>query len=270
MAKAKARANTRHPWIKWYTRDWRADPPLRMCSYAARGLWADLLSLMAESRAVGFLLIEDVVPTCKQLAGLLGGTEKEIAKLRAELCEANVYSVTGYPMPDDVAALVPADMPHGVILSRRMVRDKAKADRDSENGKGGGNPNLIGLDNLGVNPSANPQKSEARDKIPEAKASGAKAPARDVLFSECLPYLIRKTGGTRESCARKLGQLLRDEGDNAAILVQRFQEAEQNDVADPYAWVKARLPSHTVGQRESWADQRAREVQEAIERSKMQ
>ena len=162
MAKAKAGASARNPWIKWFTRDWRADPPLRMCSYSARGLWADLLSLMAESRHFGFLLIEGVNPTNKQLAGLLGGSEKEVAKLKGELGEANVYSVTGAAMPDDVAALIPDDMPDGVILSRRMVRDKAKADRDAQNGKGGGNPNLRGLDNRGVNPHDNPQKPEGR------------------------------------------------------------------------------------------------------------
>jgi hypothetical protein len=31
----------------------------------------------------------------------------------------------------------------GVIYSRRMVGDKAKFDKDRENGKGGGNPSLL-------------------------------------------------------------------------------------------------------------------------------
>ena len=160
-------ADQRKPWVKWYTRDWRADAPLRMCSYAARGLWADMLTLMAESRHFGFLLVEGVVPTARQLAGLLGGTEREIAKLLLELRKANVYSVTGQPMPADVEVLVPADLPADVILSRRMVRDKAKAERDRANGSGGGNPKLRGRDNQGVNPHANPQRSEARDQREE-------------------------------------------------------------------------------------------------------
>lgn len=184
-------AEKRKPWMKWYTRDWRADPPLRMCSYAARGLWVDLLSLMAESRVFGFLLVEGVVPTARQLAGLLGGTEKEITRLRHELQDANVFSVTGCEMPDDVKALVPDDMPHGVILSRRMVRDKAKADKDRDNGKTGGNPKLRGQDNREVNPPANPQRPEARREAPSGlppdeqtsppvAAHGAlKAPAHD-------------------------------------------------------------------------------------------
>lgn len=254
----------RQPWIKWYTRDWRADAPLRMCSYAARGLWADLITLMAESRQFGFLLIEGVVPTAKQLAGLLGGSEKEIAKLRSELGEANVYSVTGSDMPDDVAALVPSDMPHGVILSRRMVRDKAKADRDRDNGKGGGNPKLTQPDNQGVNPPANPQKSEAIVKNSEANASGAKAPARDVIFSECLPWLMGKLGKDRTPCAKLIGRWLSDTKDDEAAVLSAMRRAEEIDVADPVAFI-----SKCLKPEDRWA-QKDREIREAIERSKLQ
>lgn len=168
-------------WRKWFSKDWRVDAPLRMCSFAARGLWADLLSLMHESKQCGFLFVEDIVPTPKQLVGLLGGSEKEIKALLDELGKANVYSMTGRDMPDDVKALIPAGMPDGVMLSRRMVRDEAKAAKDRENGKGGGNPNLKGGDNgggfeptgeseegvkQGVNPQANPQRLEVRGKGP--------------------------------------------------------------------------------------------------------
>ena len=171
----------RQPWRKFYTKDWRGDAPLRMCSFAARGLWVDLLSLMHESKHCGFLFVDEVVPTPRQLAGLLGGSEKEIKALLAELAANGVYSVTGEDMPDDVKALVPADMPDGVMLSRRMVRDEAKAAKDRENGKGGGNPNLKGGDNgggfeptgesgegvkQGVNPETNPQRLEVRGKAP--------------------------------------------------------------------------------------------------------
>lgn len=166
------------PWRKWYPQDWRADVPLRMCSYAARGLWADLLTLMHESNVVGFLLVEGVAPTPKQLAGLLGGAEKEVKKLIAELGDANVFSVTGGKMPDDVKALIPDGMPEGVMLSRRMLRDEAKAAKDRANGKGGGNPKLrvnAEDDNRGVNPTPNPQsqRSEARGQRPDPREAAA-------------------------------------------------------------------------------------------------
>lgn len=161
-------AGKRKAWIKWFYRDWRSSARLRMCSFAARGLWADVISLMAEADPFGFLVINGVVPTAKQLAGLLGGSDREIAKLLQELRDADVYSVTGADMPDDVRSLVPEGMPAGVLISRRMVRDAAKEAQDRENGKGGGNPNLKppdkGSDNGGVNPPSNPQRSEVRDQ----------------------------------------------------------------------------------------------------------
>lgn len=156
-----AKAEKRLPWFKFKTRDWRASAKLRLCSFAARGLWIDLLSLMSEAAPRGFLLVEGVAPSPQQLTGLIGGSAAEIAKHLKELGATKVYSVTGQPMPDDVASLIPGDMPEGVILSRRMVRDEAKAARDKANGSGGGNPTL-----KGVNPPPNPQRSETRGHIP--------------------------------------------------------------------------------------------------------
>ena len=129
------------PWRKFYSKDWRGDAPLRMCSFAARGLWVDLLSLMHESKHCGFLFVDEVVPTPRQLAGLLGGSEKEIKALLAELAAKGVFSVTGQDMPDDVKGLVPAGMPDGVMLSRRMVRDEARAEK--ERGNGGSAPSAV-------------------------------------------------------------------------------------------------------------------------------
>ncbi len=185
MAKAKTPGLGRNPWIKWYTRDWRSDPPLRMCSFAARGLWADLLSLMAEANVMGFLLVEGVAPTPADLAGLIGGKERDIARLIDELGRKNVYSVTGQAMPEDVAALIPLGMADGVMLSRRMVRDKAKADRDRENGKGGGNPNLPRQDILGVNPPDNPSNNPQKPESLNPSSSESRTdPAREAQRAE--------------------------------------------------------------------------------------
>jgi hypothetical protein len=137
----------RIPYIRFYTTDWRGDVPLRMCSFAARGLWIDLLTLMHESDRPGLLLIAGQAPSARQLAALLGGGEKEIAKLLNELESAGIFS---------------RDAETGAILSRRMVRDREKAEIDRENGRSGGNPNLKapdkpgggGPDNRGVNPKA--------------------------------------------------------------------------------------------------------------------
>lgn len=111
-------------WGKFYWSDWRSDPALRSCSFAARGLWIDLLAIMAE--ADGYLLINEKAPSTAQLARVLGGSVEEVEAALAELDEAGVFSRDR----------------RGVIYSRRMVRDEKRASKSRENGKLGGNPSL--------------------------------------------------------------------------------------------------------------------------------
>lgn len=134
----------RDPWIKFYFADWRAEPRLKLCSRAARSLWLDMLGVMHESSPYGFLLVEGIAPTPTQLANLVGDPERLVKQWLAELQQAGVFSVVGQPMPDDVEALIPDGVPAATLLSRRMLRDAAKRERDKTNGKGGGNPALTG------------------------------------------------------------------------------------------------------------------------------
>ena len=137
----------KHPWIKFFPCDWRADPRLRMCSLAARGLWAELIGYMHEAEPYGHLLVSGKRPGEADIAALVGRPLGEIRKALAELGERGVYSATEA----------------GVIYSRRMIRDKAKEESDRENGKGGGNPTLKG----GVNPPHNPRhKTPDKAHIP--------------------------------------------------------------------------------------------------------
>jgi hypothetical protein len=99
--------------MKWYPADWRADPALRMCSYAARGRWIDLLCLMHEAAIYGHLLIAGLKPTASQIAAVLDGRPSEVERLLGELEAGGVFSRTEA----------------GVIFSRLMVRDKEKAVR---------------------------------------------------------------------------------------------------------------------------------------------
>lgn len=147
------------PWGKWYWADWRSDPGLRMCGYAARGLWMDLLSLMAEAVPFGHLLINGKSPSAQQLATMLGGSARQVEALLAEL----------------EAAGVPSRTPEGVLFSRRMLRDHDRDIRDRENGRGGGNPNLRRPDKGGVNPPDKAQKPEARSQKPEGEGISTEA-----------------------------------------------------------------------------------------------
>ena len=144
-----------NPWLKFYPTDWRGDAALRSVSFAARGLWMDMLSLMHEAETYGHLLVNGRAPPTARLARMLGGTIKEVTQLLDELEEQRVFSRT-----DD-----------GIIYSRRMVRDHAKAARDKENGRAGGNPNIKRKGNGGVNPPPNPDDNgQDKAQIPEARS----------------------------------------------------------------------------------------------------
>jgi hypothetical protein len=114
-------------WFKFWPQDWVADPALRNCSLAAQGLWMRLLCLMHEATPRGFLLINGIPPTAKQLASQTGATMREVGVLLGELKVAGVYSKNE----------------HGVVFSRRMVKDTAASDLGRQTGKRGGNPELI-------------------------------------------------------------------------------------------------------------------------------
>lgn len=116
----------RLPFMRFYWSDWRADPALRMCSLSARGLWAEMIGLMHEADPYGHLLVKGRPITAKQLAALVGATERQVKELLAELKANEVYSV------DD----------SGVIFSRRMIRDFDQHARAKHIGTMGGNPEL--------------------------------------------------------------------------------------------------------------------------------
>lgn len=146
------------PWMKFYTSDWRADPRLKMCSPAARGMWIEMICLMHEATPYGHLLIHGQSPNEAQLASLTGIHIAELPGLVAELERLGVFSKTR----------------EGVIYSRKLVRMASKAAVARKNGKKGGNPTLgkheenKPSDNLKDNGDDKPQKPEAicqTDKI---------------------------------------------------------------------------------------------------------
>lgn len=181
------------PWLKFYPSDWRADPALRMCSLAARGLWMEMLCLMHEATPRGSLLINGVPVTDRQLASLCGVTAREVAGCLTQLEEAGVFS------RED----------NQTIYSRRMRRDDEKAQRDKANGKGGGNPSL----KQGVNPPVKAQIPEARE--PERKKDAADAAPELPLTADAELY-------------RRGKQIL---GPNAGGLIKRLISSKDGNLA---------------------------------------
>ncbi len=151
-----------NPWMKFYPSDWRADPALRSCTIAARGLWVEMLCIMHEAVPYGSLLIAGARIDKKRLAVLAGISEKE--------CTASLLELEGFGVfsrDDD-----------GTIYSRRMRRDAAKSEEGRKQvSKRWGNKEPNSVPNRSptrkTDGEPNTQKPEARiDRIGSAGASG--------------------------------------------------------------------------------------------------
>lgn len=226
------------PWVKWHFAKWRNDECLRMCGLAARGLWADLLAVMHNCKPYGHLVINGRVPTCKQIASLVGMTnEDEVGALLDELETAGVFS------RDD----------NGAIYSRRLVRDNQVRLNGKASGILGGNPVLVSRDcgtvnggrRGGVNPPTNgtglPREEERREdkKEPKATPLGASAP-RDPnkeFYDQAVPLLISLTGMSRTAAGGFLVKLVRQAKDDRSHVLAALRDADEQRPLQPQGWL---------------------------------
>jgi hypothetical protein len=214
----------KRPWLKFFPSDWRSDPRLRMCSLAARGLWIDLLCYMHEGEPYGHLTIDGVAPSLEAIAALLGRRPKEVTKALAELEAHRVF---------DRAE-------NDAIVSRRLVRDRARDERDRINGKAGGNPSLRAREKPGVNPSDREgdkaQTPESRFQSPEkADAREARALSLEQFEKEVWETYPRTPVMSKQQTWRAWCKA--SDADRAATIAAIPRYA---------AWLRGRKPDHPV------------------------
>lgn len=151
---------TSNPWDKFYWNDWENDPALKLCSFAAQGLWMRCLCICAKADPKGYLLVAGRPLGATDLARLTGAPETEVESLLSELARNGVFSRDRT----------------GRIFNRRMVADARKHRNAVENGRKGGNPSL--RKDKEIPPSVNPtHNAEDKTHKPEArvqKESGMK------------------------------------------------------------------------------------------------
>jgi hypothetical protein len=162
-----------NPWGKFFWADWDTDPALKLCSFAAQGLWMRMLCIAASHDPIGYVAVNGRGLDAPAIARMTGGVEPEVSALLDELDQNGVFSRDR----------------HGRIFSRRMIRDAKVSKARSKSGSVGasvtnekryGNSDLP-QQNLGkgsANGSANsrPQKPEARSHKPEPIARGSLCP----------------------------------------------------------------------------------------------
>jgi hypothetical protein len=143
------------PYIKWYPRDWLSDTNVRLLSNEEKGIWTDLINIMATCNPYG------------HLTGTDGGP----------MADADACKLVNMPTPEAFRAIsyvlitkgVASRTDAGVLFSRRLVRDHERFMQAQKYGlSGGGNPRLHKRGKKPDNPDNPPP--ESKDQKPEAKA----------------------------------------------------------------------------------------------------
>lgn len=111
----------KRPAFQFYPGDWLRDANLRICSAGARALWIDLMAIMHQADPYGHLVFNGRALEVAQLARMIGETPKDVTRWLKELEDNGVSSRNE----------------HGVLYSRRMVKDEAVRNLRARGGAAG-------------------------------------------------------------------------------------------------------------------------------------
>ncbi len=156
-------------WTKWFWQDWQADTNIKVSSLAARGLWIEMLAIMAKSEKRGFLMLNGKQIESKLLAKLIGEEESIVKNLLEELKENGVYSI------DE----------SGIIYCRRMEREARLSNVRSKAGQLGGRKKK-------EIKSKKKAKTKANTEYASASASASEYASNNI--DKILKYLNEQTG----------------------------------------------------------------------------
>lgn len=115
----------KRPSFQFYPGDWRRDTALQSVSLAARGLWIELMCLMHDGEPYGHLAVNGQPIPPVRVARMVGVHPRTYRTLLDELVRAGVAEVGSNG----------ADK--GLILSRRMVRDRLLSETRAASGAKG-------------------------------------------------------------------------------------------------------------------------------------
>jgi hypothetical protein len=226
------------PWAKFFWTDYAADPELKLCSFAAQGLWMRMLCIAAEHEPAGYVAINGRGLDPTGICRITGGALDEVTALLEELRQNGVYSTDR----------------RGWIYSRRMIKDAKMRRKASEAGKKGGNPKLCkdtenpaplkGEDKGTLKGDPKPQKPEARssvDKSTDGKPSDLDEDPVKKLFDLGV-HLLTSTGSTEKQARSLVGKWRKETKDDGKVL-KAILDCKAAAVAEPIEWLTKRFKS---------------------------
>ena len=229
-----------HPWIKFYPRDWRGDQALRAVSIAARGLWIDCLCIMHEAKPYGHLVLNGQPVDDDTLARMTGVPVDEVSALMAELREAGVLSVTG----------------KGVVFSRRMTRDHARAQKgkrsvekrwaqETELPKQTVRPIRFPI----RNPTTQTPEAKSQSSDPNGSAPSTAQEALTTTLWRLGPQRLVRLGLPEARARNQIGHWLKT--NKPEEILRLIEQAERNGTRDPIPYITAALKPKDTGWRKN-------------------
>lgn len=206
----------KRPSFQFYHGDWRSNAKLRRCTDAQRGIWLDVMCLMADADEFGVLRwplkdVSNAVP-CR-IAELRLLIERGVLKGAdvGETCQPLTYTPRHSGRDGTPVILLP-EQPGPIWYSSRMVRDSYIASIRGKGTRFGDVPKDAPIQRQGDGPSASTSSSPSKESKPSA------APAAEVpdgtpdcpheqlvsLYHELLPTCPRvaEWNDTRKSLMR--------------------------------------------------------------------
>ncbi len=267
----------KRPAFQFYPDNWRNNSNLRRCSWAARGVWVEVMCLLHDSDRYGALAW-----SLKEIAQALGCpisllkelVEKGVMKgCDAGDCEPYIYTPRSGRRDGDPVTLI-ASQKGPLWYSSRMVRDeyvRTNAGASTRFGTKGStkpegddastptprrapspSPSLRHGEGQGDGSSTPSSSSYADSSLRSESAAAAAAPepvpVRDLVWRDGTPILQALTGKSDRSCRSFLGTLLKAANDDHALVLSALRAAEERQPADAFPWLRA-----TVAKRQETA-----------------
>jgi hypothetical protein len=150
----------------WFWSDWLGDQAVRRLTPAERGVWIDLLALMAAASPAGYLCDDRGTPlTDSEIARVTNAASaEEVGKLIAEILRKGVASRDRC----------------GRLFNRRMVRDAELKRKRSEAGRSGGDSTALKYFGKKFLPQQVPKQTRTRQSNPLRKTTFFPEAAREV------------------------------------------------------------------------------------------
>jgi uncharacterized phage protein (TIGR02220 family) len=175
----------KRPSFQFYHGDWRSNAKLRRCTDAQRGIWLEVMCLMADEDEFGVLRwplkdVSNAVP-CR-IAELRILAERGVLKGAdvGETCQAVVYTPRHAGRDGTTVVLIP-EQPGPIWYSSRMVRDAYIASIRGKGTRFGDGPKSAPTQRIGDGPSSSTSSSPSvKEKEEEEPIVGLKPDAAPV------------------------------------------------------------------------------------------